>query len=88
MDPPSAHPKSLINSIPSSHTLRFKRICSEKSELNKHLDELKESFINRGYNETFLTDQFNRILEVTKEALLTSKEKVANKPRVKEIIDN
>ena len=48
LDPTSAHPKSLINSMPFSQTLWLKKI-SEKSELNKHLNELKESSINRGY---------------------------------------
>ena len=79
MDPTSAHPRSLINSIPFSQALRLKKICSETSELDKHLGELKESFINRGCRENF---QFNRILEATREALLTSKPKTANKPRI------
>ena len=82
MDTTLAHPKSLIKSIPFSQALPLKKICSETSELNKHLNELKESFINRGYKEHFLTDQFNRISEVTREALLTSKQKIANKPRI------
>ena len=82
MDPTSAHPRSLINSIPLSQALRLKKICSETSELNKHLNELKESFINRGYKNHFLTDQFNRISEVTREALLSSKQKIGNKPRI------
>ena len=51
-------------------------------QLNKHLNELKESFINCGYKEHFLTDQFNQISEVTREALLTSKQKIADKPRI------
>ena len=82
MDPNSVHPKSLLNSIPFSQALRLKKICSETSELNKHLNELKESFINRGYKEHFLIDQFSQISEVTREALLHSKQKIANKPRI------
>ena len=66
----------------NSQALRLKEICPEISKLNKHLDELKESFINRGYKENFLADQFNRISEVTREALLSSKPKIANKPRI------
>ena len=81
LDPTSAHPKSLINSIPFSQALQLRKICSETSELNKQLNELKESFINRVYKENFFKDQFNRISEVTREALLTSKQKIANKPR-------
>ena len=82
MDPTSAHPRSLINSIALSQALRLKKIYSETSELNIHLHEPKKSFINRRYEEHFLTDQFNRISVVTREALLSSKQKIANKPRI------
>ena len=84
MDPSSAHPKSLINSIPFIQALRFIKIYSDTSELNKHLDELQKSFINRGYKENFLTDQFNRISEVTRESLLTSRR--PNKPRIQLVL--
>ena len=57
--PTSADPKSLINSMPFSQAFRLTKICSKPLELNKH--ELNESFINRGYKENFLTDQFNQI---------------------------
>ena len=80
MDPTSAHPRSWNNNVALSQALRLKKI-SEILELNKHLNELKESFINRGYKEHFLTDQFNPISEVTREALLSLKQKIANKPR-------
>ena len=82
LDPTSTHPRSLINSIPISQALQLKKICSETSALNEHLKELKESFINRGYKKHFLTDQFKRISEVTTEALLSSKQKIENKPRI------
>ena len=82
MDPTSAHPKSLTNSILFSQALWLKKICSETLGLNKRLNELRESFIHCGYKETFLTDQFNRISEVTRKALLNSKQKTANKPRI------
>ena len=81
LDPTSAHPRSWSNNVPLSQALRLKKI-SEILELNKHLNELKESFINRGYKEHFLTYQFNRISEVTRQALLSSKRKKANKPRI------
>ena len=82
MDLTSAHPKPLINCIPFNQALWLKKICSETLELNKHLNDLKESFISHGYKEHFLTDQFNQIPEVAREALLTSKQKIANKPRI------
>ena len=82
MDPTSAHPRSLINSIALSQALGLKKIYSEIPELNIHLIEPKKSFINRRYEEHFLTDQFNRISEATRETLLSSKQKIANKPRI------
>ena len=51
-------------------------------ELKKHLDKLKESFINRDYEENFLTVQFNRISGITRNALLTLKPNIVNKPRI------
>ena len=39
----SAHPRSLIKSIPYSQALHLKKICAETSELSKNLQVLKES---------------------------------------------
>ena len=75
LDPTSTHPRSLINSIPLSQALQLKKICSETSALNKHLKELKVSFINRGYKEHFLNDQFNPISEVTNGSFIKFKTK-------------
>ena len=55
---------------------------SSETELHKQLNELKESFINHSYKEHFVTDQSNRTSEVTRDALLTSKQKIENKPRI------
>ena len=54
----SAHPRSLIKSIPYSQALCLKKICAETSELSKNLQVLKESFINRGFKEKFLDTEF------------------------------
>ena len=43
LDPTSAHPKLLIYSIPFSEALQLEKICSKTSELDKYLNELKES---------------------------------------------
>ena len=72
----------LINSITFSQAPWLKKIYSELLEVHKHLHGLTESFIKRGYKENFLIDQFNKISEITREALLTSKPKAANKPRI------
>ena len=55
-----------------------RKISAEKHQSLTNI-ELKESFINHDYKENFITNQFNRISEVTREALLTSKPKLAKK---------
>ena len=57
-------------------------MSSETSKLNKKLDKLKECFINCGYKENFLIDQFSRISNVTRKALFTWKPKITNKPKI------
>ena len=76
------NPRLLINSITFSQAPWLKKIYPELLEVHKHLHGLTESFIKRGYKENFLIDQFNKISEITREALLTSKTKAANKPRI------
>ena len=56
----SAHAKALKDSIPCSQSLRIKRICSETSEVIKHLKGLKDVFIKRGYQSKILDDHFER----------------------------
>ena len=43
-------PNSLIKNIPYGQALRVKRICSEETDLQEALDELKKKFQMRGYN--------------------------------------
>ena len=69
----SAHPKSLIKSIPYAQALRLKKICSEQSEHNKHLRELKTDFVKRGYNKDIVEEQFKRISSKERKSLLERK---------------
>ena len=78
----SAHPRSLIKSIPYSQALRLKKICAETSELSKNLQVLKKSFINRGFKEKFLDTEFQRLSEIERDALLTPKSKEKDKKRI------
>ena len=71
----SAHPRSLIKSIPYSQALPLKKICAKTSELSKNLQVLKESFINRGFKEKFLDTEFQRLSEIERDALLIPKSK-------------
>ena len=78
----SAHPRSLIKSIPYSQALRLKKICAETSKLSKNLQVLKESFINRGFKEKFLDTEFQRLSEIERDALLTPKSKEKDQKRI------
>ena len=78
----SAHPRSLIKSIPYSQALRLKKICAETSELSKNLQVLKESFINRSFKEKFLDTEFQRLSEIERDTLLTPKSKEKDQKRI------
>ena len=78
----SAHPRSLIKSIPYSQVLSLKKICAETSELSKNPQVLKESFINRGFKEKFLNTKFQRLSEIERDALLTPKSKEKDQKRI------
>ena len=58
----SCHAEHIKRSIVFSQTLRLKRICSQKSDLNSHVKELKSWFSKRGYPDRIVTEQVNRAL--------------------------
>ena len=66
----SAHPKSLKDNIPYSQALRLKKICSENSEMENHLKELKKALMQRGYQQEFLDLQMTRINNIDRSILL------------------
>ena len=78
----STHPRSLIQSITYSQTLRLKKISAETSELYKNLQLLKELFTNGGFNDKFLVMEFQRRSEIEWKVLLTSKSKERDQKRI------
>ena len=82
----SAHPRSLIKTIPYSQALHLKKVCTETSKLSKNLQVLKESFINRGFNEKFLDTEFQRLSEIERDALLAPKSKGKDQKRFRFVI--
>ena len=58
----SCHAEHIKRSIVFSQTLRLKRICSQKSDLNSHVKELKSWFCKRGYPDRIISEQVNRAL--------------------------
>ena len=71
----SAHPKALKDSIAYSQALSMKQICSKTSEAIKHLKDLKNAFIKRGYQSKILGHHFERAMSVDWKILLEHKEK-------------
>ena len=69
----SCHPLHCKASIPFSQALRLRRICSDDRTYLKRTREFKQYFLSRGYNEQHLEKEFNRALDITREASLQSK---------------
>ena len=61
----SCHPNHIKRSIIFSQTLRLKRICSEKNELNVHVEDLKMWFRKRGYPDNLIKEQVEKALKIT-----------------------
>ena len=59
----SAHPRSLMKSMQYSQALCLKKSVPKRRTF-KNLQVLKESFINWGFNETFLDTEFQRLSEI------------------------
>jgi hypothetical protein len=71
----SYHPRSTIDSIAYSQATRLKRICSEDQDFWELAEKLKKDLVNRGHNESKVSEEINRAANVNREALLTYKEK-------------
>ena len=50
----SAHPPKCIQSLPYSQFLRIRRICTKRSDFDKHAKVMKNNFLMRGYPEKLL----------------------------------
>ena len=57
----SAHPFSLKKSIPYNQAVRIKRICSTFKEYRKHSQDLIKRFVEKGYNESTVRKQTERV---------------------------
>ena len=74
----SYHPPSTKQSIPYSQALRLSRICSNDTEYMKQLECLKVKFIERGYQEKDVIEQFNKATAIQRKETLIYKEKEAS----------
>ena len=68
------NPKALKEGIQQGPRFSIKRIWSETSEVIKHLKDLKDAFIIRGYQFESLDHYFERAMNVHRKILLENKE--------------
>ena len=61
----SCHADHIKRSIIFSQTLRLKRICSAKNDLNVHVEDLKIWFCKRGYPDNHIKEQVEKALRLT-----------------------
>ena len=66
----SAYPFSIKKSIPYSQALRIKRICSTFEEYMKHSQNLIKRFVEKGYDESTVRKQIERVDHLDRSLLL------------------
>jgi len=71
----SSHPFHIKKSIPYSQALRYWRIISDDNLLSTELSNLRSRFVSRGYPETLINTQLDRINNLTRNNTLTYKSK-------------
>ena len=94
-----AYPKALKNSISYSQALHIKLICSETSEVIKHLKDLRDGFTKRA-GQSKILDHLERDMSADRKMLLENKEKPSTQrklplaltfnktlPNIKNVID-
>lgn len=67
----SFHPPHIKQSIVYSQGLRFRRICNDDNQLRNELEHLGDRFVERGYNDNFVTNILDKISVMPREQLLT-----------------
>ena len=69
----SCHPDHMKKSSIYSQRLRIKRLCSDDHKLQKHLENLKNWFCERGYPGGLIDEQLQRVKRKSREQLLRPK---------------
>lgn len=85
--PTSCHPTHIVKNIPHGVAITCKRICTDPLEFERHTNIYNEHFVNRGYNSTFVTEEFNRVRNIDRLDLLGSKEASNNMHTNEDISD-
>ncbi|CAJ0944899.1 unnamed protein product [Ranitomeya imitator] len=56
----SAHPRHVVQSVPTGQFLRLRRICSDTKDFERQADDLKKRFFQRGYSHRMVKKAYNR----------------------------
>ena len=78
--PDSCHPKTTTQAIPKSLGLRVVRICSNPDDRDTKLEELKQSLLDRGYQEKTVESALNKARGVPRKEALKRK---SRDPKIK-----
>ena len=71
----SCHPIHMKRSSIHSQALRIKRLCSNKRDCDKHLKDLNKCFCNRGYPDTFVKTEIDKVRAKHREDLVKPRDK-------------
>ena len=74
----SYHPNTLKNNIPYGQALRLKKICTNEKDYHESLQQMKQSFLKRGYKKPHLENQFFKAADKTRKQLLAKHLKARN----------
>ena len=69
----SCHPWLTKKAIPYGRALRFRRICSEDCQFQERVGELAGWLKDRGYEESLLNEQIDRVRRLDRTALLANR---------------
>lgn len=69
----SAHPRSLLDSIPYSQFLRLRRNCTLDADFHHAAYYLYSRLHQRGYSKSLLKKAFNKVVKLNKKYLIHSK---------------
>jgi len=70
----SSHPTHVKKSIPYGQAIRIKRICTKEEDYQKNKAILKRQLRKRGYNGSFIANQFSKVDSLNRENLLEYKD--------------
>ena len=71
--PNSATPKSSLQGIAKGVATRIRRICSEEADFIQTSENYQQKLVNRGYNESFIKDEFSQIAQLERNTVLARK---------------